>query len=154
MGKHLGKDFRPLSAEFADNRPTPFGPSRQYRTYSVAGIWMNYNMGMIHLYRSHPDMPPTALQSVGLAAKQTGYHAQEIGRIAAGLSGESSAMDKLHNALAAAYIESAFCLFYAAVQYQDAQQRRWVVNRMHEITRLTGWQSARHIAGGCESGWI
>ncbi|KAI6785114.1 UPC2-regulatory involved in control of sterol uptake [Emericellopsis cladophorae] len=128
--KYLGKDFGPLSAEFADNRPTPFGPSRQYRTFSVAGIWMNYNMGMIHLYRSHPDMPPTALQSVGLAAKQTGYHAQEIGRIAAGLSGESSAMDKLHNALAAAYIESAFCLFFAAVQ------------------------SARHIAHGCESGWI
>ena len=24
---------------------------------------------------------------------------------------------------------------------------------MHEITRLTGWQSARQIADGCESSW-
>lgn len=25
---------------------------------------------------------------------------------------------------------------------------------MHDIARLTGWQSARQIADGCESGWI
>jgi hypothetical protein len=77
---------------------------------------MNYNMGMIHLHRSHPDMPPTALQSTGMAARTTARYAQEIGRIAAGLSGESSSMNEIHTALAAAYIESAFCLFYAAVQ--------------------------------------
>ena len=25
---------------------------------------------------------------------------------------------------------------------------------MHDVARLTGWQSARQIADGCESGWI
>lgn len=25
---------------------------------------------------------------------------------------------------------------------------------MHDIARLTGWQSAKGIANGCESGWI
>lgn len=25
---------------------------------------------------------------------------------------------------------------------------------MHDISRLTGWQSAKQIADGCESGWI
>lgn len=25
---------------------------------------------------------------------------------------------------------------------------------MYKVTRLTGWQSARQIADGCESGWI
>jgi len=33
-------------------------------------------------------------------------------------------------------------------------QRHWVVRRMHDVSRLTGWQSARQIADGCESGWI
>jgi hypothetical protein len=41
-----------------------------------------------------------------------------------------------------------------SLQYQDDNQRRWVIERMHDITRLTGWQSARQIADGCEGGWI
>ena len=39
-------------------------------------------------------------------------------------------------------------------QYQDLTQRHWVVRRMHDVSRLTGWQSARQIADGCESGWL
>jgi hypothetical protein len=39
------------------------------------------------------------------------------------------------------------------VQYQDEAQRHWVVKRMLDITRLTGWQSARQIAEGCEASW-
>lgn len=40
------------------------------------------------------------------------------------------------------------------MQYYDISQRHWMVRRMHDIARLTGWQSARQIAEGCESGWI
>ena len=25
---------------------------------------------------------------------------------------------------------------------------------MHDVARLTGWQSARQIASGCEAGWV
>lgn len=30
----------------------------------------------------------------------------------------------------------------------------WCVRRLRDISRLTGWQSARQIADGCESAWI
>jgi hypothetical protein len=39
-------------------------------------------------------------------------------------------------------------------QYQDEAQRHWTVRRLHDIARLTGWQSARQIADGCESAWL
>jgi len=54
----LGAQFKPLNSEYTDRKETPFGSALQYRTYSVAGIWMNYYMGLIHLYRSRPNMPP------------------------------------------------------------------------------------------------
>jgi hypothetical protein len=40
------------------------------------------------------------------------------------------------------------------MQFRDDAQRHWLVRRMLDITRLTGWQSAKQIADGCESGWI
>ena len=47
--------FRPLSSELADrSHDEPFGIAVQYETYSIAGIWMNFYMGLIHLQRSHP----------------------------------------------------------------------------------------------------
>jgi len=39
-------------------------------------------------------------------------------------------------------------------QYRELEQRHWLVRRLHNISRLTGWQSARQIADGCESAWI
>lgn len=41
----------------------------------------------------------------------------------------------------------------SVLQYQDIAQRHWLIRRMHDISRLTGWQSARQIADGCESAW-
>lgn len=32
-------------------------------------------------------------------------------------------------------------------------ERHWLIRRLHDIGRLTGWQSARQIADGCESAW-
>lgn len=39
------------------------------------------------------------------------------------------------------------------MQYRDTTQRHWLVRRLHDISRLTGWQSARQISDGCESAW-
>lgn len=32
-------------------------------------------------------------------------------------------------------------------------QRHWIIRRLHDVARLTGWQSSRQIAEGCESAW-
>jgi len=39
-------------------------------------------------------------------------------------------------------------------QYQNSAQRNWTINRLHDIARLTGWQTARAIATGCETSWV
>ncbi|KAH7328181.1 hypothetical protein B0I35DRAFT_10834 [Stachybotrys elegans] len=150
--KHLGADFQPEAKN--NGYKSPFGPTLQYKNHAVAGIWMNFYMGLIHLFRSHPSMPPAAMQAAGLSARQTAGYAIKIGRIAAGLTGGCTNAAEISSLVGPAFIESAFCLFVAAVQYQEESQRRWVVQRMHEISRLTGWQSAKQIADGCESGWI
>ncbi|CAM1511415.1 Fc.00g089280.m01.CDS01 [Cosmosporella sp. VM-42] len=151
---HLGPEFQPLRPEYSDRRESPFGMTLQYRTFSVAGIWMNYYMGMIHLFRTHPSMPPAAMQAAGLSARKTAGYAIQLGRIAAGLSDDCSQMAEIGTMVSAAFIESCFCLFVAGVQYQEDAQRHWLVRRMYDISRLTGWQSAKQIADGCESGWI
>ncbi|KHN98150.1 Zn(2)-C6 fungal-type DNA-binding domain protein [Metarhizium album ARSEF 1941] len=150
----LDARFKPLNSEYADHKDTPFGTALHYRTYSVAGIWMNYYMGLIHLYRSRPNMPPAAMQAAGMAAPSTAGYAIQIGRIAAGLTDNCSTKKDISTTLAAALIESSFCLFVAAVQLQDNNQRCWVIQRVFDIARLTGWQTARKIAIGCESAWI
>ncbi|KAF6841986.1 C6 finger domain-containing protein [Colletotrichum plurivorum] len=149
----FGPEFQPLGAEYTDHRDSPFGPTLQYRTFSVAGIWMNYYMGLIHLYRAHPKMPPAAMIAAGIQAQHTAKFAIDIGRIAAGLTDDISHATEISTLVGAALIESAFCLFVGGIQYQDNAQRQWIVRRMHDVARLTGWQSARQIAEGCESGW-
>ncbi|KAK5998480.1 putative transcriptional regulatory protein C15D4.02 [Cladobotryum mycophilum] len=151
---HLGPEFESLDAGYGDLMDTPFGSAVQYRSYAISGIWMNYYMGLINLFRSHPEMPPASLQAAGLQAAKTHNYAVEIGRIAAGVVLDLSHVAEINTLLAAALIESSFCLFVAAVQYGDSDQRKWLVRRMFDVSRLTGWQSARQIAGGCESSWI
>lgn len=56
-------------------------------------------------------------------------------------------------ALGAALIESTMSLFFAGVQYQDSAQREWLVTRLLEIDRRTGWASAGVIARSCETSW-
>jgi hypothetical protein len=114
--KYLGPEFRPLSAEYADRRDRPFGGVLQYRTFSIAGIWMNFYMGMIHLYRSHPTMSAAAIAAAGQSAHKTAEYANKIGRVAIGLSGDCSHVNEISTLMGAAFIESAFCMFVAAVQ--------------------------------------
>ncbi|KAH7238307.1 hypothetical protein BKA59DRAFT_241849 [Fusarium tricinctum] len=150
----LGPEFQPLKPEFSDRRDSPFGMTLQYRTFSVAGIWMNFYMGKINLIRCHPSMPPAAMQAAGMSARQTGPYSNKVGRIAAGLSEDVSQATEITTLVSAAFIESCFCLFVAAIEYQDEKQRHWVIRHLRDITRLTGWQSAERIATGCESSWM
>jgi hypothetical protein len=112
----LGPDFEPMGPDFAPPEMTPFGPALMYRTYSIAGIWMNYYMGLIVLHRSHPSMPPVAVIAAGMAAQQTGRWANEIARIAAGLHEDTTHVAAISTLVGSAFIESSFPLFVAGVQ--------------------------------------
>ncbi|KAK3900627.1 hypothetical protein C8A05DRAFT_45581 [Staphylotrichum tortipilum] len=149
----LGPDFDPLAPDLVPPDPTPFGLALLYRTYSIAGIWMNYYMGLIVLHRAHPSMPPVAVFAAGMAAATTGKWANEVARIAAGLHEDTTGAPSISTLVGAAFIESCFPLFVAGIQIQFLPQRHWLIRRLREIARLTGWQSARQIANGCESGW-
>lgn len=147
LGASLGLEFKPLGREYADQGDTPFGEPRQYRTFSVAGIWMNYYMGLIHLHRSHPNMPPTAMQSVGFAAHTTSVFAKHIGRIAIGLAGDLSKATEVNTVLAAALVESAFCLFVAAVQVGVLACRIMKTTLTSHSTKMMPNENG--LSGGC-----
>ena len=156
FAEHLGEEFQPLGAEYTPPVQTPFGPALQYRTYGIAGIWMNYYMGLIACHRAHPSMPPAAMMAAGIAARQTGQMANELGRIAAGIAPEIDVSTKktVSPTIGAGLIESTAPLFVAAIQYQDPAQRLWTVTRLINIARLSGWQTAHAIATGCETSWV
>lgn len=116
---NLGPDFDPMGPDLVAPHMTPFGPAQTYRTYSIAGIWMSYYMGLILWHRAHPSMPPVAMIAAGMAAQHTGSFANEVGRIAAGLAEDISTMNEVPTSLGAAFIECSFCVFVAAVQVGD-----------------------------------
>ncbi|KAI0406125.1 hypothetical protein F4802DRAFT_117727 [Xylaria palmicola] len=152
--RHFGPDFEALGADIYPSQPTPYGPATHYRTYSIAGIWMNYYMGLIVLHRAHPKMPPVAMLAAGMSAATTMPWVLKLCRIAAGLEENITHLKVVSTLMGAALIESAFPLFVAGVQLQDEAQRHWLVRRLRDIARLTGWQSAHQIADGCESAWV
>jgi hypothetical protein len=39
-------------------------------------------------------------------------------------------------------------------QYKDSAQRKWTISKLQDIVRLTGWQTARAVAGACERSWV
>lgn len=113
----FGPEFEPMPSDLFPASTTPFGgPPARFKTYSIAGMWMNYYMGMIVLHRSHPSMPPVAMMAAGRAAQDTGRYAMEIGRIAAGLEEHVPQLEEISTLVGAAFIESSFCLFVAGVQ--------------------------------------
>ena len=114
----FGRDFAPLGPEFGTGAATPFGPALQYRTYGVAGIWLNFFMGRIVADRAHPAMPPMALVAAGMAGRKTQNFAYEIGRITAGISPDLTQATKVNPTLAAALIESCLALFVAGIQVE------------------------------------
>lgn len=184
-----GPGFQPLAREECmPPAETPeraiylsaFGPAAVYRSTDIGCLWAIYHMAEIIALRSHPDMPPAAHMAAGVAAEQTHYHAQEIGRIAAGVylstvvasrtgvsgsGGENPAFDlnattedgrpaPLNPTLGAACCESCMPSFFAAIQYRDAAQRAETVTRIAAISRRTGWGSGELIANGIETAWV
>lgn len=154
LEEHFGEDFQALGPEFSTPVQTPFGEALQYRTFSIAGIWMNYYMALIACHRAHPSMPPAAMMAAGISARQTTFFANQLGRIAAGIIPDCSMTTSVSPSLGAALIESCTCLFVSGVQYQNAEQRSWTICRLRDIARLTGWQTALAIVSGCETTWV
>ena len=152
----LGPEYQPLPPDTTPPISTPFGPALQYRTHPIACIWAFYYAGHILLHRLNPHMPPAAMMSVGLCARQTAEYAQTIGKICAGLyypQQYSLQTGCLNPSLGAALAESTFTLFFAAIQFTDAGQRGWAINKLRDIARLTGRQSSAAMAAGCETAW-
>jgi hypothetical protein len=112
----LGEDFDELGPGLHPVQETPFGPALAYRTFSIAGIWLNYHMGLIVLQRCHPSMPPVAMQAAGITARHTAPWAYRIARIAAGIAGDITNLSAVRTVVGAALIESCFSLFVAGVQ--------------------------------------
>lgn len=132
---------------------TPFGPALIYRSYDISCFWSYFNLAMIALIRAHPDMPPHAQVACGVAAFQTREYANNIGRTAAGIVVPPEE-ESLSPGLMAAITEHSLPLFIAGVQYQNPQQRDWLLTRLFEVDRRCGFASAGIMAYGCQTSWI
>lgn len=149
----LGPYFQPLDAEYQPPLPTPFGPALIYRSWDLSVFWTTYNMAMIAALRAHPNMPPAAHVAAAAAAEQTRPFAMAIGRIGAGITVPPPDRH-LDPRMGAAMIDMIIPLFFAGIQYTDSSHRAWLVERLFETNRRTGWATASIIAEGCQAGWI
>ena len=149
----LGPGYDSLPDYLAPPFDTPFGVALQYRTWSIACIWVMYYTGRIIATRMHPSMPAAALIAAGVAAPQTAHFAQTIGRITSGLQIPPSDQP-LNPAVGAALMETSLGMFFAGVQYVDPVQRAAIINRLLNIAEMTGLQSSALIAAGCELCWV
>lgn len=153
----LGRDYLPLPPDSITPISTPFGPALQYRTHTIAVIWGFYYAARIMLYRFHPSMPPAMMVAAGVATPATDEYAQVIGKIAGGIyypQRYNFRAGRLNPNLGSALVELTVPIYFASVQYTDFKQRAWIVTQMHEVARLTGWESANVMIRGCESAWI
>ncbi|KAG8531683.1 uncharacterized protein KY384_003315 [Bacidia gigantensis] len=149
----LGPSYEPLSAEHMTPLSTPFGPAMYYRSYGIACVLCLYYCGRIILTRVHPSMPPAAMVASGVAAPHTASYANTIGRICAGIQPVSNTAPLVpHHG--AALMDVCMGLFHAGIQYRDPAQRGWMITKLRDVARLTGWQTSSLIASGCERAWM
>ncbi|KAL6717203.1 hypothetical protein ACLMJK_005118 [Lecanora helva] len=149
----LGPAYAPLEAEHMTPTATPFGPALYYRSYAISCVLTMYYMGRIVCERVKPNMPPAAMAAAGVAARSTAVYANTIGRIVAGIQPvDSNVSINPHHG--AALMDCCMSLFHAGIQYQHPGQRGWTITKLHDIARLTGWQTATLIASGCERAWL
>ena len=149
----LGEAFQPLAPEYQPELDTPFGKALFFRSYDIGCLWAIFHMAMIITIRSHPDMHPAAHAAAAIAAHETAFHANEVGRIVAGIV-PGPPDQPLNPTLGATLCESCMPSFFAAIQYQSAAQRHATVMRMYHIAQRTGWGSIELIANGCETSWV
>lgn len=145
--------FPPL--DLMDRPPvaSAFGHALLFPSYDIACLWSSYSMTKIIALRSHPYLHPAAHVAAGMAAAETAHYANNIGRIAAGISPGPPDVP-ISPTLSSALVESCMPSFFAAIQYQQADQRRETVVRIFNIARRTGWATADLIASGCETAWV
>ena len=155
FAQSLGPDFEPLVNDGSFPQTSPFGAPIRYRSPAIGAIWLHYYVGRVLLYRLHPQMPPAAMVSASVTAHLTKEYALTAGKVAAGLYAMTPGApgDPLDPTLAGALIESTFPLLFAAIQYQDASQRGWTISKLHDIARMTGWQTSGAVAAACEIAW-
>jgi hypothetical protein len=151
----LGPEFQPMGTDGHRSQTSPFGPPMMYRSPEIALIWLHYYVGKILWHRLHPHMPPAAMVSAGVTAHLTKHISQTAGKVAAGLylMTPGSPSEDLDPVYAGALIESTFPLLFAAIQYQEASQRGWIISKLHDIARMTGWQTSGAVAAACEIAW-
>ncbi|KAF2824471.1 hypothetical protein CC86DRAFT_384095 [Ophiobolus disseminans] len=149
--------FAPLPPDLCPPVPgsngnmTPFGPALVHRSYDISIIWTLVHLAKIILLRSHPAMPPAAQMAAGVCAQATQPYAMLIGRITAGM--QIPMGEDLSPSLGPILTESTLSLFFAGVQFQSPAQREWLITRLLDVDRRTGWASAGIIARGCETSW-
>ncbi|RPB21784.1 hypothetical protein L211DRAFT_851239 [Terfezia boudieri ATCC MYA-4762] len=148
----LGQEYKPMPIEYMPVQSTPFGPTIYYRTYSIATLQSLYYTALIILHRIHPSMPAQVMTAAGVAAPKTAQYAILIARITAGLV-PTDPTAQIHPSLAASLIEASIPLFFAGVQYQEKSHRDWLINKLREINRLSGWASAARVLLGCLTAW-
>lgn len=148
----LGQEYKPMSIEYMPVQSTPLGPTIYYRTYSIATLQSLYYTALIILHRIHPSMPAQIMMAAGAAAPKTAQYAITIARITAGLV-PTDPTAHIHPSLGASLIEATIPLFFAGVQYQEKSHRDWLVQKLREINRLSGWASAARVLLGCLTAW-
>ena len=149
---NLGQEYKPMPIEYMPVQSTPFGPTIYYRTYSIATLQSLYYTALIILHRIHPSMPAQIMMAAGVAAPKTAQYAILIARITAGLV-PTDPTAQIHPSLGASLIEATIPLFFAGVQYQEKSHRDWIIHKLREINRLSGWASAVRVLLGCLRAW-
>ena len=148
--------FAPLPPELQVIPPgetstmTPFGLALVHRSYDISILWTLLHLSKIILLRAHPAMPPAMMMAAGICAQATRPYATLVGRILAGISLPAGDLSPF---LGSVLQEGTMGLFFAGVQYQDSTQREWIITRLLDIDRRTGWASAGVIARGVETSW-
>ncbi|KAM7190405.1 hypothetical protein V8F33_009521 [Rhypophila sp. PSN 637] len=160
--RHLGEEYQRLGYESFPAGPvrfiSPFGSSHRFRSYAVAGIWMNFYMGLIHLRQlelslSHQETAAPELNE--RISQDTAPFVDHICQIAAGLLADRDVAESTTTpAHAAALIESCVPVSIAGGKITDVSKRDWVVRYLGAVERLTGCQFATYAREACESCWI
>lgn len=153
LADQLGIHFQPLGPEYQQPTETPFGTAMVYRSWDISCFWAIYYMSVIILHRSHPHMPPAAHMAAAVSIAQTRDAAAKIGQIAAGVP-MSPPERPLNPNLGAAMCDLCVPLFFSGIQYSDAAQRKWLVERLFQTDRRTGWATAAVIAEGVQTAWV
>lgn len=141
----------PGNQQYPPGNMTPFGPAISHRSYDISILWTLLYLSKIILLRSHPAMPPAAQMAAGVCASATAPYCTLIGRITAGL--EIPVSSDLSPFLGAVLTEASMSMFFAGVTYHDARQREWLVTRLLQVEKRTGWANAGMIAKACETVW-